>query len=119
MRVGLRVPPRRSVSVSNAKILGGSTPNLSTARIPGALKRWKFDIVSMDEVVLRAGGHDDCASPEAVVSMTSMAATRNVDGIGLSGVVPDTGGVPFTVLPANCVPDGGLGEGLVLALEDH
>jgi peptidoglycan/xylan/chitin deacetylase (PgdA/CDA1 family) len=76
-----------------------------------ALKRWKFDIVSMDEVHRRA------VSPKSsrrFVSLTFDGATRDL--ITSAYPVLSRHGVPFTVYVPTAFPDG-LGEAWWLALE--
>jgi peptidoglycan/xylan/chitin deacetylase (PgdA/CDA1 family) len=76
-----------------------------------ALKRWKFDIVGMDEVCRRA------VSPKSVrrfVCLTFDGATRDL----MISAYPVLArhGVPFTVYVPTAFPDG-LGEAWWLALE--
>ncbi len=66
-----------------------------------ALKRWKFDIVSMDEACQRAV---TLASPRRFVCLT------------FDGAYKDLNGVPFTVYVPTAFPDR-LGEAWWLALE--
>jgi peptidoglycan/xylan/chitin deacetylase (PgdA/CDA1 family) len=76
-----------------------------------ALKRWKFDIVSMDEVCRRAVGRK---SPRRFVCLTFDGATRDL--ITSAYPVLSRHGVPFTVYVPTAFPDG-LGEAWWLALE--
>jgi peptidoglycan/xylan/chitin deacetylase (PgdA/CDA1 family) len=76
-----------------------------------ALKRWKFDIVGMDEVCRRA------VSPKSTrrfVCLTFDGATRDLMTWGYP--VLSRHGVPFTVYVPTAFPDG-LGEAWWLALE--
>ena len=76
-----------------------------------ALKRWKFDIVSMDEVCRRASGPK---LPRRFVCLTFDGATRDL----MISAYPVLArhGVPFTVYLPTAFPDG-LGEAWWLALE--
>lgn len=76
-----------------------------------ALKRWKFDIVSMDEVCRRAV---TLAAPRRFVSLTFDGAYKDV----MTSAYPVLArhGVPFTVYVPTAFPDG-LGEAWWLALE--
>jgi peptidoglycan/xylan/chitin deacetylase (PgdA/CDA1 family) len=76
-----------------------------------ALKRWKFDIVGMDEVHRRAGA---LTSPRRFVCLTFDGATRDLMVHGYPVLAKH--GVPFTVYVATAFPDG-LGEAWWLALE--
>jgi peptidoglycan/xylan/chitin deacetylase (PgdA/CDA1 family) len=80
-------------------------------RIICALKRWKFDIVSMDEVCRRAVSP---WSPRRFVCLTFDGATRDLMMSGYP--VLSRHGVPFTVYVPTAFPDG-LGEAWWLALE--
>jgi peptidoglycan/xylan/chitin deacetylase (PgdA/CDA1 family) len=76
-----------------------------------ALKRWKFDIVGMDEVCRRAVSP---RSPRRFVCLSFDGATRD---LMISGYpVLARHGVPFTVYVPTAFPDG-LGEAWWLALE--
>jgi peptidoglycan/xylan/chitin deacetylase (PgdA/CDA1 family) len=76
-----------------------------------ALKRWKFDIVGMDEVCRRATSP---RSPRRFVCLTFDGTTRD---LMISGYpVLARHGVPFTVYVPTAFPDG-LGEAWWLALE--
>jgi peptidoglycan/xylan/chitin deacetylase (PgdA/CDA1 family) len=76
-----------------------------------ALKRWKFDIVGMDEVHRRAVG---LKQPKRFVSLTFDGATRDLMTFGYPVLAKH--GVPFTVYVPTAFPDG-LGEAWWLALE--
>jgi peptidoglycan/xylan/chitin deacetylase (PgdA/CDA1 family) len=76
-----------------------------------ALKRWKFDIVGMDEVCRRAVRPKP---PRRFVSLTFDGATRDL--ITSAYPVLSRHGVPFTVYVPTAFPDG-LGEAWWLALE--
>jgi peptidoglycan/xylan/chitin deacetylase (PgdA/CDA1 family) len=76
-----------------------------------ALKRWKFDIVSMDEVCRRAVSP---RSPRRFVCLTFDGATRDLMMSGYPVLARH--GVPFTVYVPTAFPDG-LGEAWWLALE--
>jgi peptidoglycan/xylan/chitin deacetylase (PgdA/CDA1 family) len=76
-----------------------------------ALKRWNFDIVSMDEVCQRAV---TLASPRRFVCLTFDGGTKDL----MTSAYPvlSKHGVPFTVYLPTAFPDG-LGEAWWLALE--
>jgi len=76
-----------------------------------ALKRWKFDIVSMDEVCRRAV---TLASPKRFVCLTFDGGYKDV----MTSAYPvlSRHGVPFTVYVPTAFPDG-VGEAWWLALE--
>jgi peptidoglycan/xylan/chitin deacetylase (PgdA/CDA1 family) len=76
-----------------------------------ALKRWKFDIVSMDEVCRRAV---TLAAPRRFVALTFDGVTRDI----MTSAYPVLArhGVPFTVYVPTAFPDG-LGEAWWLGLE--
>src|ERR1035437_5150847 len=76
-----------------------------------ALKRWKFDIVSMDEVCQRAV---TLASPRRFVCLTFDGAYKDL----MTSAYPvlSQHGVPFTVDVPTAFPDG-VGEAWWLALE--
>jgi peptidoglycan/xylan/chitin deacetylase (PgdA/CDA1 family) len=76
-----------------------------------ALKRWKFDIVSMDEVCRRAV---TLASPRRFVCLTFDGGYKDV----MTSAYPvlSRHGVPFTVYLPTAFPDG-VGEAWWLALE--
>jgi peptidoglycan/xylan/chitin deacetylase (PgdA/CDA1 family) len=77
-----------------------------------ALKRWKFDLISMDEVCRRA-----VTLPKAnrFVSLTFDGGCKDV--IASAYPVLSKYGVPFTIYLPTAFPDG-LGEAWWLALED-
>jgi peptidoglycan/xylan/chitin deacetylase (PgdA/CDA1 family) len=77
-----------------------------------ALKRWKFDIVSIDEVCRRAV---TLASPRRFVCLTFDGAYKDL--IKSAYPVLSKHGVPFTVYVPTAFPDG-LGEAWWLALEE-
>ena len=77
-----------------------------------ALKRWKFDIVSMDEVCQRAV---TLAAPKRFVSLTFDGAYKDL--ITSAYPVLSRHNVPFTVYVPTAFPDG-LGEAWWLALEE-
>src|SRR6202163_3445839 len=76
-----------------------------------ALKRWKFDIVSMDEVCRRAV---TLASPRRFVCLTFDGGYKDL----MTSAYPvlSRHGVPFTVYVPTAFPDG-VGEAWWLALE--
>jgi peptidoglycan/xylan/chitin deacetylase (PgdA/CDA1 family) len=76
-----------------------------------ALKRWKFDIVSMDEVCQRAV---TLASPRRFVCLTFDGAYKDL--VTSAYPVLSQHGVPFTVYVPTAFPDG-VGEAWWLALE--
>jgi peptidoglycan/xylan/chitin deacetylase (PgdA/CDA1 family) len=76
-----------------------------------ALKRWKFDIVGMDEVCRRAVSPK---LPRRFVCLTFDGATRDFMMSGYPVLARH--GVPFTVYVPTAFPDG-LGEAWWLALE--
>jgi peptidoglycan/xylan/chitin deacetylase (PgdA/CDA1 family) len=77
-----------------------------------ALKRWKFDIVSMDEVCRRAV---TLASPRRFVGLTFDGGYKDL----MTSAYPllSRHGVPFTVYVPTAFPDG-VGEAWWLALEE-
>jgi peptidoglycan/xylan/chitin deacetylase (PgdA/CDA1 family) len=75
------------------------------------LKRWKFDLVSMDEACRRAAGP---ALPRRFVCLTFDGATRDLMRFGTPVLARH--GVPFTVYVPTAFPDG-LGEAWGQALE--
>jgi peptidoglycan/xylan/chitin deacetylase (PgdA/CDA1 family) len=77
-----------------------------------ALKRWKFDIVSMDEVCRRAV---TVPSPRRFVCLTFDGGYKDV----MTSAYPvlSRHGVPFTIYLPTAFPDG-LGEAWWLALEE-
>ncbi len=80
-------------------------------RTVSALKRWKFDIVSMDEVCQRAV---TLASPRRFVSLTFDGAYKDV--ATAAHPILSRHRVPFTVYVPTAFPDG-VGEAWWLALE--
>ena len=76
-----------------------------------ALKRWKFDIVTLDEVCQRSVR---MASPRRFVSLTFDGGYKDL--IASAYPVLSQHGVPFTVYVPTAFPDG-LGEAWWLALE--
>ena len=76
-----------------------------------ALKRWKFDLVSMDEVCRRAV---TLAQPRRFACLTFDGAAKDV--ITHAYPVLSRHGVPFTVYVPTAFPDG-VGEAWWLALE--
>jgi peptidoglycan/xylan/chitin deacetylase (PgdA/CDA1 family) len=76
-----------------------------------ALKRWKFDVVSMDEVCSRAV---TLAQPRRFVSLTFDGGYKDL--MNSAYPVLSKHGVPFTVYLPTAFPDG-LGEAWWLALE--
>jgi peptidoglycan/xylan/chitin deacetylase (PgdA/CDA1 family) len=80
-------------------------------RVITALKRWKFDIVSMDEVVRRAAGP---ALSRRFVSLTFDGATRDLITFGYPVLTKHA--VPFTVYVPTAFADR-LGEAWWLGLE--
>jgi peptidoglycan/xylan/chitin deacetylase (PgdA/CDA1 family) len=77
-----------------------------------ALKRWKFDLVSMDEVCRRAV---TLPQPNRFACLTFDGGCKDV--IASAYPVLSKHGVPFTVYLPTAFPDG-LGEAWWLALED-
>ena len=77
-----------------------------------ALKRWKFDLVSMDEVCRRAV---TLPAPNRFASLTFDGGCKDV--IASAYPVLSKHGVPFTVYLPTAFPDG-IGEAWWLALED-
>ncbi len=77
-----------------------------------ALKRWKFDLVSMDEACRRAV---TLAQPNRFVCLTFDGGCKDV--IASAYPVLSGHGVPFTVYLPTAFPDG-LGEAWWLGLED-
>jgi peptidoglycan/xylan/chitin deacetylase (PgdA/CDA1 family) len=104
-----RVRPRRSGRFQPLKSRE-ITPEFLDRTI-GALKRWKFDIVSMDEVCRRAV---TMAAPRRFVSLTFDGGYKDL----MTSAYPVLArhGVPFTVYLPTAFPDG-LGEAWWLALE--
>src|SRR5216683_7629104 len=104
-----RVRPRRTARFQPLQACE-ITPRFLDRAI-GALKRWKFDIVSMDEVCRRAV---TLASPRRFVCLTFDGGYK--DMITSAYPVLAKHGVPFTVYVPTAFPDG-LGEAWWLALE--
>jgi peptidoglycan/xylan/chitin deacetylase (PgdA/CDA1 family) len=77
-----------------------------------ALKRWKYDIVSMDEVCRRAV---TLASPRRFAGLTFDGGYKDL--ITSAYPVLSKHGVPFTIYVPTAFPDG-LGEAWWLALEE-
>ncbi|MHB8269014.1 polysaccharide deacetylase family protein [Bradyrhizobium sp.] len=104
-----RVRPARSVAFQPRRA-HEITPDFLD-RTVRALRRWKFDIVGMDEVCRRAAGPK---SPRRFVCLTFDGATRDLMTFGYPVLAKH--GVPFTVYVPTAFPDG-LGEAWWLALE--
>ena len=104
-----RVRPARSVAFQPRRA-HEITPEFLDRTIR-ALKRWKFDIVGMDEVYQRAVS---LKQPKRFVSLTFDGASRDLMVHGYP--VLSRHGVPFTVYLPTAFPDG-LGEAWWLALE--
>jgi peptidoglycan/xylan/chitin deacetylase (PgdA/CDA1 family) len=104
-----RVRPRRDAGFQPLRSRE-ITPKFLDAAI-GALKRWKFDIVSMDEACRRAV---TLASPRRFVCLTFDGAYKDL----MTSAYPvlSRHGVPFTVYVPTAFPDG-VGEAWWLALE--
>jgi peptidoglycan/xylan/chitin deacetylase (PgdA/CDA1 family) len=104
-----RVRPRRAGRFQPLKSRE-ITPQFLDRTI-GALKRWQFDIVSMDEVCRRAV---TLAAPRRFVSLTFDGGYKDL----MTSAYPVLArhGVPFTVYVPTAFPDG-LGEAWWLALE--
>ena len=104
-----RVRPRRTARFQPLKA-HEITPEFLDRTIR-ALKRWKFDIVSMDEVCRRAV---TLASPRRFACLTFDGGYRDL----MTSAYPLLAkhGVPFTVYLPTAFPDG-LGEAWWLALE--
>ena len=77
-----------------------------------ALKRWKFDLISMDEVCRRAV---TLRTPNRFASLTFDGGCKDV--IASAYPVLSKHGVPFTIYLPTAFPDG-LGEAWWLALEE-
>jgi peptidoglycan/xylan/chitin deacetylase (PgdA/CDA1 family) len=105
-----RVRPRRSARFQPLKSRE-ITPRFLDRTIR-ALKRWKFDIVSMDEVCERAV---TLASPRRFVSLTFDGGYKDL----MTSAYPvlSRHGVPFTVYVPTAFPDR-LGEAWWLGLEE-
>ena len=104
-----RVRPARSVAFQPRRA-HEITPDFLDRTIR-ALKRWKFDIVGMDEVCRRAVS---LKQPKRFVGLTFDGATRDLMVHGYPVLAKH--GVPFTVYVPTAFPDG-LGEAWWLALE--
>jgi peptidoglycan/xylan/chitin deacetylase (PgdA/CDA1 family) len=104
-----RVRPRRAARFQPLKS-HEITPRFLDRTIR-ALKRWKYDIVSMDEVCRRAV---TLASPRRFVCLTFDGGYKDV--MASAYPVLSRHGVPFTVYVPTAFPDG-LGEAWWLALE--
>jgi peptidoglycan/xylan/chitin deacetylase (PgdA/CDA1 family) len=104
-----RVRPKRGGRFQPLKA-GEITPRFLDRAIR-AFKRWKFDIVSMDEVCRRAV---TLASPRRFVSLTFDGGYKDL----MTSAYPvlSRHGVPFTVYVPTAFPDG-LGEAWWLGLE--
>jgi peptidoglycan/xylan/chitin deacetylase (PgdA/CDA1 family) len=104
-----RVRPRRSLRFQPLKSQE-ITPQFLDRTIR-ALKRWKFDIVSIDEVCRRAV---TLASPRRFVCLTFDGGYKDL----MTSAYPvlSRHGVPFTVYVPTAFPDG-VGEAWWLALE--
>jgi peptidoglycan/xylan/chitin deacetylase (PgdA/CDA1 family) len=105
-----RVRPRRSARFQPLKSRE-ITPKFLDRTIL-ALKRWKYDIVTMDEVCRRAVR---MAAPRRFACLTFDGGYKDV--IASAYPVLSKHGVPFTVYLPTAFPDG-LGEGWWLALEE-
>src|SRR3954464_1890680 len=104
-----RVRPARSVAFQPRRA-HEITPDFLDRAIR-ALKRWKLDIVGMDEVCQRAVG---LKQPRRFVCLTFDGASRDLMVHGYPVLAKH--GVPFTVYVPTAFPDG-LGEAWWLALE--
>jgi peptidoglycan/xylan/chitin deacetylase (PgdA/CDA1 family) len=104
-----RVRPARSVAFQPRRA-HEITPDFLDRTIQ-ALKRWKFDIIGMDEVHRRAVS---LKQPERFVCLTFDGATRDLMTFGYP--VLSRHSVPFTVYVPTAFPDS-LGEAWWLALE--
>jgi peptidoglycan/xylan/chitin deacetylase (PgdA/CDA1 family) len=105
-----RVRPRRSVRFQPLKPWE-ITPGFLDRTIR-ALKRWKYDIVSLDEVCRRAV---TLAEPRRFVCLTFDGAYKDL--ITSAYPVLSKYGVPFAVYVPTAFPDG-VGEAWWLALEE-
>jgi peptidoglycan/xylan/chitin deacetylase (PgdA/CDA1 family) len=105
-----RVRPRRSLRFQPLKSRE-ITPQFLD-RMIRALKRWKFDIVSIDEVCRRAV---TLPQPRRFISLTFDGGYKDV----MTSAYPvlSRHGVPFTIYLPTAFPDG-LGEAWWLALEE-
>lgn len=105
-----RVRPRRPAGFQPLKS-AEITPRFLDRTIR-ALKRWKYDIVSLDEVCRRAV---TLAGPRPFVCLTFDGAYKDL--IASAYPVLARHGVPFAVFVPTAFPDG-LGEAWWLALEE-
>ena len=105
-----RVRPRRAARFQPLKSRE-ITPGFLDQTIR-ALKRWKFDIVSMDEVCQRSV---TLASPRRFACLTFDGSYKDL--MASAYPVLSRHGVPFTVYVPTAFPDG-LGEAWWLALEE-
>jgi peptidoglycan/xylan/chitin deacetylase (PgdA/CDA1 family) len=105
-----RVRPRRAVRFQPLKSRE-ITPGFLDRTIR-ALKRWPFDILSLDEVCQRA---DTLASPKPFVCLTFDGGYKDL--MTWAYPVLSRHNVPFAVYVATAFPDG-LGEAWWLALEE-
>ena len=105
-----RVRPRRPTRFQPLKS-GEITPTFLDRTIR-ALKRWKYDIVSMDEVCRRAV---TLALPRRFVCLTFDGGYKDL--VTSAYPVLSRHGVPFTVYVPTAFPDG-VGEPWWLALEE-
>ena len=105
-----RVRPRRKAGFQPLKS-GEITPDFLDRTIR-ALKRWRFDIISMDEVCQRAV---TLGLPRRFVCLTFDGAYKDL--ITSAYPVLSKHGVPFTVYVPTAFPDG-LGEAWWLALAE-
>ncbi|MGA7994828.1 MAG: polysaccharide deacetylase family protein [Bradyrhizobium sp.] len=105
-----RVRPRRSARFQPLRP-AEITPGFLDRTIR-ALKRWKYDIVSLDEVCRRAV---TLAEPRRFVCLTFDGAYKDL--IASAYPVLSKHGIPFAVYVPTAFPDG-LGEAWWLALEE-
>jgi peptidoglycan/xylan/chitin deacetylase (PgdA/CDA1 family) len=105
-----RVRPRRAARFQPLK--SREIPPKFLDRTIRALKRWKFDIVSMDEVCRRAV---TLASRRRFVCLTFDGGYKDL--VTAAYPVLSRHGVPFTVYVPTAFPDG-FGEAWWLALEE-
>jgi peptidoglycan/xylan/chitin deacetylase (PgdA/CDA1 family) len=105
-----RVRPRRRASFQPLR--GNEVTPGFLDRAIGALKRWKYDIIDMDEVCHRAV---TMAGPRRFVCLTFDGASKDL--ITFAYPVLRQHRVPFTVYVPTAFPDG-IGEAWWLALED-
>ncbi len=95
-----RVRPRARRALSSRSDRRKSPRDFSTTTI-GALKRWKFDIVSLDEACRRAV---TLASPRRFVCLTFDGGYKDL----MTSAYPvlSRHGVPFAVYVPTAFPDG-------------